>query len=337
MYYFLNDYSDLAHPKLLQELLDLNDNLYSGYGFDTETEMAKDLIKQALDDQDVDIHFVPGGTGANILCATAGLRPEESVISAYTGHIQEQEAGAIEATGTRIEPVEAKDGKLTVEILDEFLETFGRENVTVPKTVYISNTSELGTVYSKEELKKLYRFCQDNNLYLYIDGARMIHALTSPDSNLEFEDLTSLCDIFTIGGTKTGLLFGEIVVIKNTELKRSFLNLMKQKGAMMAKTFVLGAMFKKAFEDPEFIMDLGDHAYEMSKRLAKGLVEKGYTLAYPHSSNQVFVELDKTEYEKISSIAKVTDFRDTDQGKIVRFITTYRTTAEEIDNFLKEI
>ena len=337
MYNFLNDYNDVCHPDILEALVNANNNLMDGYGNDEMTASASEAIKKLLKDDSVDIHLVPGGTSANIVSVTAGLRPEESILAATTGHIQGSEAGAIEATGTKIETIDTLDGKLTVELLEPKLNSFGADSMTVPKTVYISNTSELGTVYTKEDLQELYKFCKDNDLYLYIDGARMIHALASPHSNLEYSDLTSLCDIFTIGGTKNGLMYGEAVVIVNDELKRNFLNLMKQKGAMMAKGFVLGTSFYQAFKDDEFFIGLANHAYKMSELLSEGLTQKGYSLEYPHESNQVFIRVNKEEFEKISSIAKITKFGQVDEDIIIRLITTYRTTEESINNFLNEL
>lgn len=338
MYYFLNDYSDICKPEILDELKNAINEKNPGYGFDKHSEEARNLIKKALKDESVDIHFVPGGTSANILGVTAGLRPEESVISALSGHIEGHESGSIEATGVKIETIPTSDGKLTPELLEKKLKHFGTEYMTVPRTVYISNTSELGTVYSKKEIEKIYEFCKERDLYLFIDGARMAAALAVEEADLKLEDLTSLCDSFTLGGTKNGLIFGEALVIVNDELKRGYLNLIKQKGAMMAKGFILGISFKTLFKDPQNYVEGAITAQKCAKRLAEGLVEKGFTLDQEFESNQVFLRVNKDELERIERIAKVavTGYTDDDQP-IVRFVTTYQNSLEEIENFLKEI
>lgn len=338
MYFFVNDYNDICIPEILEALKKAEDERNLGYSFDTHSERAEKLIKKALDDEDVDVHFVTGGTVANILGATAGLRPEESILSPTTGHIEGHEAGSIEATGKKIETIPTEDGKLTVEKLKNKLEDFGPEYMTVPKTVYISNTTELGTVYSKSELEKIYGFCKENDLYLFIDGARMAAAIASEKSNLKLEDLTNLCDIFTLGGTKNGLLFGEAIVIKNDELKKNFLNLKKQKGAMMAKGFVLGIMYETVFEKENGYLKGAENAYNMAKLLAEGLKDKGVPLYKDFESNQVFIERTDQEVEDLKeNVAfEVTGHSENDKN-IVRFVTDYRTSIEDVRGLLENI
>ena len=337
MYNFLNDYNDLAQVEILEELLACANDSYSGYGMDERSINAANMIKSALKDEHVDIHFVPGGTIANIVAIAAGLRRQESVLSAKTGHIQGNEAGAIEATGAKIELIDTEDGKLTPELVAKKLESFGPEYTTVPRVVYISNTTELGTVYTKEELKDLYDYCHSKGLYLYIDGARMAAALVSEHSNLKYEDLSRLCDMFTLGGTKNGLLFGEAIVIKHPDLKKHFRNLLKQRGSIMAKGFVLGIQFEVLFKDPEKYLNSARQAYKASKILAKGFEEKGYELLNPHVSNIIFVKMTTEEFDKISQISNVSiDHKDGDKV-VVRFVTDYRTTEEDVRGFLSEI
>lgn len=338
MYFFVNDYNDICIPEILDSLKAAMDERNLGYSFDTHSIRAEKLIKNALKDEDVDVHFVTGGTIANVLGATVGLRSEESVLSPVTGHIEGHEAGSIEATGTKIETIPTEDGKLTVELLDNKLRDFGPEYMTVPRTVYISNTTELGTVYSKSEIEAIYKYCKENDLYLFIDGARMAAAIASEKSNLKMEDLTKICDIFTLGGTKNGLLFGEAIVIKNDDLKRNFLNLKKQKGAMMAKGFVLGIMYETVFEKENGYLEGAKHAYDMAKLLAEGLERQGIPLYQEFESNQVFVERTDEEVEALKeNVAFEVTGRSENGNNIARFVTNYRTTKEDVEGLLKNI
>lgn len=338
MYFFLNDYNDICIPEILDALKGALDEKNPGYSFDTHTENAICLIKNAIQYKNAEIHFVPGGTSANILGATAGLRPEESILSATSGHIEGHEAGSIEATGVKIETIPTIDGKLTVELLENKLSDFGPEFMTVPRTVYISNTSELGTIYTKEEIESIYNFCKLNGLYLFIDGARMAAALVSEKANLKLEDLPRICDSFTLGGTKNGMLLGEAIVIVNDELKRGFINLKKQKGAMLAKGFVTGIMFETVFAMEDGYLKGARHAHKMAEKLAKGLEEKGIELYQEFQSNQIFIERTKTEVEELRKVAAFEVTGKTEAGNdVIRFVTTYRTTEEEVEGLIEII
>lgn len=261
MYFFLNDYNDIGRPEILEAILKAKDEYNIGYGFDSHSENARNLIKKSLKNENVDIHFVPGGTPANVLGVTCGMRQENSVIAATSGHIEGHEAGSIEATGIKIETIKTPTGKLTRKLLEEKLASFNSELVTVPKKVYISNTTELGEVYTKKELEDIYNFCKENNLYLFIDGARLAAALVSEKCDYDISDLCNFCDIFYLGGTKNGLIFGEALVIVNDDLKKSFINLQKQKGYLLAKGFVPGIMFETVFAKEDDYTKGADHAY----------------------------------------------------------------------------
>lgn len=338
MYFFLNDYNDICIPEILDALRDALDERNPGYSFDKHTERAIELIRKSLQCEEAEIHFVPGGTGANILGATAGLRPEESILAPVTGHIQGHEAGSIEATGAKIETIPTPDGKLTVELLEKKLANFGPEFMTVPRTVYISNTTELGTVYSKDEIAAIYKFCKGNDLYLFIDGARMAAALVSEKANLNMEDLPEICDIFTLGGTKNGMLLGEAIVIVNKDLQRGFINLKKQKGAMLAKGFVTGIMYETVFSMEDGYLKGAKHAHKMAQRLAKGLEEKGVKLYQEFQSNQIFIERTHEEVEKLKKIAAFEIMDTSPAGNpVIRFVTTYRTTEVEVDGLIENI
>lgn len=337
MYFFVNDYNSIAYPEILDALKDAIDERNTGYGVDSHSNNARKLIKKVLGDENVDIYFLPGGTGANIIGAACGMRQQDSIISAKSGHIEGHEAGSIEATGLKIETIPTDDGKLTKESIKNFYEKFGAEYLTVPKKVYISNTTELGTVYAKKELEEIYSYCKENDMYFFIDGARMAAALASEKCDYTMKDLTKLCDIFYLGGTKTGLLFGEALVVVNETLKKDLNNLIKQKGTMLAKGFISGIMWETVFKDEDFYLKGSKEAYKRAKILAEGLEEKNYELAYPFESNQVFVLLDDKELENWQKIAKFEITGEKNGKKIARLVTTFRTRKEEVQGFLEEI
>ena len=209
--------------------------------------------------------------------------------------------------------------------------------MTIPKKVYISNTTELGEVYTKDELSEIYDFCKDKGLYLFIDGARLAHALVSEKCDYGLKDLTNLCDIFYLGGTKNAFLFSEALIIVNDDLKNHFINLQKQKGQLMAKSFVPGIMFETVFAKEDGYLIGAKVAYDMAKDLALGIVEKGYDLAYPFESNQIFVKLSQKELERWKSIAMFETMGQKDEKIIARLVTTYRTKKSDIDGFLSKI
>ncbi len=337
MYFFVNDYNDIGTDEILDALVAAKDEYNVGYGFDNHSNRARTLIKKALTNDNVDIHFVPGGTPANVLGLACGMRQENSVLAPISGHIEGHEAGSIEATGIKIETILAPNGKLSRALLEEKISQFGPEYTTVPKKVYISNTTELGEVYTKKELEDIYDFCKSNDMYLFIDGARLAHALASEKADYDLTDICNLCDIFYLGGTKNGLMLGEAIVIVNEDLKKNFINLQKQKGYILAKSFALGIMFETLFKDSDSYTKGARHAYEMAKKLAEGFEAKGYELAYPFESNQVFVKIDDETLTKWENLAAFEiSGRDNDMN-IVRFVTTYRTSTSDIDGFLAAI
>lgn len=336
MFNFRNDYSDICYPEILDAIKENLDQINPGYGVDDHSKNAENLIKEKLEDENVDIYFIHGGTGANILGASVGMLPQESVISATSGHIEDQEAGAIEACGIKIETIPTNDGKITKKLLEEKYKSFTNEHHTVPRKVYISNTTEVGTLYSKKDLEEIYDFCKKHDLYLFMDGARLAHAMANEKSDLKFKDLTKLCDIFYFGGTKNGLMFGEVLVIVNDDLKKNFRNLQKQKGAMLAKGFVTGIMFERLFQDDLYIKG-AKKAYKMAEKLAKGFEEKGYKLAYKFESNQVFVEISDKDIKKWEEFAYFEVGEKRADKFVARFVTTYKSQEKEIEEFLERI
>ena len=333
---FRNDYSDICYPEILDAIKENLDQINPGYGVDDHSKNAEKLIKEKLEDENVDIYFIHGGTGANILGASVGMVAQESIISATTGHIEDQEAGAIEACGIKIETIPTKDGKITKKLLEEKYKSFTNEHHTVPRKVYISNTTEVGTLYSKKDLEEIYDFCKKHGLYLFMDGARLAHAMANEKSDLKFKDLTKLCDIFYFGGTKNGLMFGEALVIVNDNLKKNFRNLQKQKGAMLAKGFITGIMFERLFQDDLYIKG-AKKAYKMAEKLAKGFEEKGYKLAYEFESNQVFVEISDKDIKKWEEFAHFEVGEKREEKYVARFVTTYKSEENEIEEFLERI
>lgn len=331
---FVNDYNDLCHEKVLEKLNTINKKGNLGYGYDDYTKKAKELIKRDLEKQDVEIEFLAGGTIANIIAVTANLFPYEGIIAANSGHINAHEAGSIEATGKKIETIYSKDGKIYADELELFLDKFSEEHTVSPKIVYISQTTEMGTVYTYDEIKNIYDVCLEYGIYLYIDGARMAVGLAASD--IEVSDLVNICDMFTLGGTKNGALYGEALVIVSDELKQNVRRYMKQRGATMAKGFVLGAQFIALFEDGLYY-ELGKKSYEMSRYLADRLKEVDLDFYQEPESNQIFLLLNRELIDKLlrNNLFEIMDYND--EKKIIRLVTSYRTSKEEIDSLIEDI
>lgn len=326
---FVNDYNDLCHERVFEKLGKIERNGHLGYGSDCYTEQAKSYIRRDLKDETVEIEFVGGGTIANIVAISANLMPYEGIIAASTGHITAHETGSIEATGHKLETIEVANGKLSAELIEEKILSLGEEYHIEPKLVYISQTTELGTVYSLEEIKEIYRVCVLHGLYLYIDGARMATGLAA--SGIDISELPKVCDIFTLGGTKNGAMYGEAIVIVDEDLKVNVRKFMKQRGAVMAKGFALGAQFEALFEDGLYY-ELGKKSFEASKKLESKLRSAGAKFYQEPVSNQIFIEypLGKIEQLSIDNMFEVMPLDE--ENRVLRFVTTYLTTDEEIEN-----
>lgn len=337
MYFFVNDYNSICYPEILDALKEKIDEANIGYGFDDHCENARDLIRKALGDSSVDIHFIPGGTSTNILGLSLDMRQQDSILALETGHIKGHEAGSIEATGLKVELFHSDSGKLNRHILEKELGKFDSEFTTRPKKVYISNTTELGEVYTKAEIMDIYDFCRANDMYLFIDGARLAAALVSEKCDYTLKDLTSICDIFYLGGTKAGFPFGEALVIVNDKLKKDALKLIKQKGAMLAKGFISGIMWERVFCEEDFYLKGSRKAYAMARDLARGIEAKDYKLTYPFESNQIFVNLSDEDLERWQKIARFEVMDKIDGTNIVRLVTTFRTSESDVRGFLDVI
>lgn len=335
MYSFKNDYSEGAHPRILQALADSNLEQEEGYGEDKFTLQAVELIKGHIC-QDADIHLLPGGTQTNFTAISAFLRPHEAVIAAATGHIHVHETGAVEAVGHKIVTVESNSGKLSVEDIQKVLDFHTDEHMVKPRLVYISNSTEVGTIYSRAELQSLRETCINNKLYLFLDGARLGSALTAMDNDLTLADIASLVDAFYIGGTKNGALIGEALVICREELKEDFRYHMKQKGALLAKGRLLGLQFLELFRDNLFF-DLASHANNVAALLREGISRAGYDFLTQASSNQLFPILPN---RVIAELEKKYGFyvwsRVDENNSAIRLVTSWATKEVVVAEFLED-
>lgn len=335
MYSFANDYSEGAHPRVLDLMIKSNLEQNTGYGNDIHSEKAKEYIRKFIENKEAAIHFIPGGTHANLLAISSFLRPHEGVISVDTGHIFTNETGAIEATGHKIISMAGKDGKLTVEAINQALQTYSSETRPKPKMVYISNSTELGTIYTKRELTAISELCREKGLILFMDGARLGSALTSRLNDLNFKDIAELTDVFYIGATKNGALFGEALVIIKDELKEDFRYLLKQRGAMLSKGFVLGMQFEALFQDNLFF-ELAEHANAMADQIGEAIKKAGYAFLTETCSNQVFPILPNEVIEELSKEFIFHTMEKIDhKHSVVRFVTSWATSQESVDKLVK--
>ena len=335
MYSFKNDYSEGAHPRILETLLRTNLEQSEGYGKDTYCEQAEKLIKDKLNNQEVDVHFISGGTQTNLIAISSFLRPYEAVISANTGHIYVNEAGSIESTGHKVIPIDVEDGKLRKEDILLVLTKYSNEHVVKPKLVYISNSTEIGTIYTKSELENLSQVCKENNLILFMDGARLGSAITCRENDLTLEDISKLTDIFYIGGTKNGALLGEALVICNKNLQDDFRYNLKQKGAMLAKGRLLGIQFIELFKDDLFF-EIGKHENDMADILREGINNLGYDFFVNSPSNQIFPILNNSVLNELEKYYGFSIWEKIDENRsAIRLVTSFATKKEVCEEFIK--
>ncbi|MGA1863233.1 aminotransferase class I/II-fold pyridoxal phosphate-dependent enzyme [Deferribacter thermophilus] len=336
-YSFKNDYSEGAHPNIIKALSETNFLQTEGYFQDIFCKEAAEMIKRCLQNDNVDIHFVTGGTQANLIMLSSILRPYEALISADTGHINVHEAGAIENCGHKIIAISSSVGKLYPKQIIEVLNKHTDEHMVKPKAVYISNSTETGTVYKLKELQSISDICKKNNLYLVLDGARIASAIISQYSDLTLHDLTKYCDIFTIGGTKNGALMGEAIVICNENFKEDFRYNIKQKGGLIAKGRVLGIQFLELFKN-NLYFDLAKHANDMAFLLAEELKKLGIEFLYPVESNQIFPILDNNLINYLLENFEFYIWKQLDNNKsAVRIVTSWATDEKAVKKFIDEI
>lgn len=334
---FKNDYSEGAHPRILKALVESNLEQSVGYGEDRFTMEANELLKKKIGRSNIDIHMLSGGTQTNLTAISAFLRPHEAAISADTGHVLVHETGAIEATGHKVISIEVSDGKLTAALIQSALETHTDEHMVKPRLVYISNPTEIGTIYNKAELTVLSRICRENDLYLYMDGARLGSALCSVENDLTMEDLGDLTDAFYIGGTKCGALLGEALVICRDSLKTDFRYHLKQKGGLLAKGRLLGIQFLELFRD-DLYFELSSHANAMAGLLKSAFVEAGYPFLTHSTSNQIFPILPDALIEELQDTYDFYVWSKVDEEhSSIRLVTSWATPVEAVQAFIADM
>jgi threonine aldolase len=336
-YLFFNDYSEGAHPRILETLCNTNLVQEPGYGEDSICLEAARLIKEKIRSREADVHFVTCGTQANLIALASMLKPYESIIAVASAHINVHEAGAVEATGHKIHGVKGLDGKITPGATRDIVAQHIDEHMVKPKVVFISHATEIGTTYGKRELEAISETCKELNLYLYLDGARLGSALASSEADIALSDLPKFVDMFYIGGTKNGAFLGEAIVIVNPELKRDFRFYLKQRGALPAKGRVLGAQFVELFKDDLFL-ELARHANSLAEKLSKGIRDRGYGFLTPSSTNQIFPILPNVVIDRLKEEFGFYVWSKIDEANsAVRLVTSWATTEESVGEFLENL
>lgn len=341
MIQFQCDYTEGAHPSILKRLEETNFEQTAGYGNDPYCESARSRIKKLCGCEEADVHFLVGGTQANLTVISSALRPYQGVIAAETGHINVHETGAVEATGHKVLALPSGNGKITAEQVRKLYELHwsdaDHEHMVQPGMVYISHPTENGTLYSKKELQDLKNTCTGLGLLLFLDGARMGYGIMSGGSDLTLPDIAELTDVFYIGGTKAGALFGEAVVITNPILKKDFRYLLKQHGGMLAKGRLLGIQFDTLFEDGLYF-DIAKHAVDLAMRLKEAFLKKGYSLRYDSYTNQQFPIMPVWHIEKLREKYSFAFWEAVDEEySAVRFCTSWATKEEAVAELIKDI
>ncbi len=341
MLYFNNDYAEGCHQSILDALVKTNMEQTLGYGEDDYCAAAREKIRKACGNDNLAVHFLVGGTQTNLTVIDAALRPHQGALCASSGHIHVHETGAVEATGHKVLTLPSTDGKITARQVEQAVLAHRAdgafEHIVQPKLVYISNPTELGTLYTKQELEELSAVCQKLGLYLFLDGARLGYGLMAKGNDLTMADIARLCDVFYIGGTKVGALFGEAVVIRNPALAEDFRYIIKQHGGMLAKGRLLGVQFDILFTD-DLYYKISAHADAMADRLRDTLTEIGAPLLVPGTTNQVFAILPDTLLEELAKTVTFSEQeRVSDTHRAVRFCTSWATKAENVDTLCRKL
>ena len=341
MIQFQCDYNEGAHPLILQRLAETNMEQTVGYGEDPYCEQARQLIRCACENNNVDIHFLVGGTQTNTTVIAHTLRPYQGVISASTGHINVHETGAIESTGHKVLSVESPDGKLTAaqkeKTMQAHLQEDGPEHMVQPGMVYLSFPTEVGTTYTLGELEAISTICKKYRLYLFVDGARLGYGLCSPGSDITLPQLAHLTDIFYIGGTKVGALFGEAVVISNENLKHDFRYSIKRHGGMLAKGRLLGIQFATLFTD-NLYWQISQHAIDEAMRIKTALQEADIRFLIDSPTNQQFPIFSNAQLEALGQKYRFSFWQKMDDAHTaVRICTSWGTKSENVDKLIEDI
>ena len=341
MYLFHNDYNEICHPAVLDKMQKNVGRQMPGYGEDDICKNAVDLIRKLCDDKNLAVHFLVGGTQANLIVISAALRPHQAVIGAHSAHINVHETGAVEATGHKVLALSSDDGKITASQIKQTMDAHyadeAREHVAQPKLVYISNPTELGTIYSLDELEEISAVCKHYHLYLFVDGARLGYGLAAEGNDVTYKDLARLTDVFYIGGTKVGAAFGEAVVISNPALAEDFRYIIKQRGAMLAKGWLLGIQFEALLEDGLY-MKISEHADRMADRIRNTLYQLKYPLLINGVTNQIFPILPDAMLEQLKQNFTFTEQERIDEEhRAVRFCTSWATESDAVDALCAEL
>ena len=341
MYRFNSDYLEGAHPNIIQRLIQTNLMQTAGYGLDPICDSAKNKIRTACNAPDAKVYFMVGGTQTNYTVLDSILKGYEGVLSAETGHVAVHEAGAIEYSGHKVITIPAHDGKIAYDRAKDYLEKFyadgSWQHMVRPGAIYISHPSEYGTLYSKAELVALRALCDEYGMRLFLDGARLGYGLVSDGSDLTLADIAQLCDVFYIGGTKVGALFGEAVVFTNANLGEAFFTEIKQHGALLAKGRMLGIQFDELFEN-NLYEKIAKHAVDLAMRIKRELKAKGYEFYNDSYTNQQFPIIAKAKLDSIQDKVILDDWGPYDENgerRLVRITTSWATTEEAVDTLLE--
>lgn len=335
MQLFHNDYNEICHPEILNRFnASLNEQM-PGYGMDLACREAAAKIRTLCENEELGVHFLVGGTQTNLTVIAAALRPYQGVLGAVSAHINVHETGAIEATGHKVIELPSDDGKITVDQVLEAVksqsESPDAEHIVQPKMVYISNPTELGTIYKRAELEALSKVCKDNDLYLFLDGARLGYGLTARDNDVSLADLARLCDVFYIGGTKVGAMFGEAVVISNPAVDRDFRYMIKQRGGMLAKGWLLGLQFDTLLTDGLYFK-ISEKANVFADQIRATLDALGCDYLVRTTTNQIFPILPNSVLERLSKDFTFSEMdRIDDSRRAVRFCTSWATKQVSVD------
>lgn len=338
MLHFDCDYMEGAHPLILQRLMLTNMEQTPGYGLDSYTESARERIRQACACPRADVHFLVGGTQTNATVIRGLLRPWEGVLAAETGHINVHESGAIEAGGHKVIALPQTDGKVCADDVDRYITRFYADatypHMVAPGMLYISHPTEYGTLYTLRELQGLSNVCRRHGIPLYMDGARLGYGLAAPGTDVALADIARLTDVFYIGGTKVGALFGEAVVVTRPDLLPHFFTLIKQHGALLAKGRLLGLQFDTLFTD-DLYLHIARHAVGLAMKLRRGFAERGYRFYIDSPTNQQFVILSPADCERLRREATFETWGTLDDGSlVVRFATSWATRESAVDSLL---
>lgn len=339
MLYFTSDYMEGAHPAILEKINSTNMEKTGGYGTDSYTEEAKAKIREALGIKTAQVFFLIGGTQTNKVVISSLLRPYEGVIAAKTGHIAVHEAGAVENGGHKVIELDHNLGKLCSEDVEKYMECFirdqNREHTVKPGMVYISQPTEYGTLYSKQELEAVYKVCRKYSLLLFADGARLGYALASSECDLSLKEFAQCVDVFYIGGTKCGALFGEAVVFTSIKAPEGFFSIIKQEGALLAKGRLLGIQFSTLFTGDLYIK-ICEKAVKLAAKIKKALKEKGYKIYIDSPTNQQFVVVKDSFMEKLSKKVSFGYMESCDDTlSVIRFCTSWATDEEDVERLIK--